>query len=237
MKISRCLIILLNLLILKAAPAVMANTIVLTQGAYSYYVGGEFRTVTTPQSFLNNYVPATIVNGGFQTFCVETTVEFTPGVVYSFTLSNTDSQGRPLTQGAAFLYYEFAKGILPGYDYNTANTPADAALRLADAGELQSAIWWLQGGQTYPGYSTGGAGNPFYDLALADLGAANLFAANNGRFGVDILELWNGTTPIQNQLVVVPDPGWTALLLGMSVTRLLLMQLGFRKPHRNLVGI
>ena len=79
-----------------AVTVVRANSVVLTQGNYSYDVGGEF-TATTSQSFLNNYVPSTIVNGGFETFCVETTVKFTPGSSYSYNLSNTDSQGRQLT--------------------------------------------------------------------------------------------------------------------------------------------
>src|ERR1039457_1205082 len=186
-----------------AAPAVMANAIVLNQNAYSYSDGGEFEAHTSSQEFLGAYVPSTIVNGGFGTFCVEASVTFQPGVTYSYTLSNMDSQGRVLTKGAAFLYYEFAKGILSGYDYN------NAANRKIDAGELQAALWLLQGNQSGGGsFPNAGIGNPFYDLAVANLGAANLAAANNGAYDVQILQMWDeaGNTH-QNQLVLhcVPD--------------------------------
>jgi len=93
-------------------------------------------------------------------------VNFTPGFSYSYNLSNTDSLGRQLTEGAAFLYYEFAKGTLTGYVYN------NAAQRQTDAGLLQAAIWWLQGKQTY---SDGDytvptiSNNIFYKLAITTL--------------------------------------------------------------------
>jgi len=125
-----------------AVPAVMANSIVLNQNSYSFADGGEFTALTSPQNFLGGYVPSTILNGGFETFCVEASVTFYPGTTYSFTLSNTDSQGRALTEGAAFLYYEFARGLLTGFDYS------NAANRQIDSGELQSAIWNLQGNQS-----------------------------------------------------------------------------------------
>src|SRR5450432_1324305 len=95
-----------------AAPAVMANAVVLTQTGYSYSDGGEFTAHTSSPDFLGAYAPSTIVNGGFQTFCVEASVSFQPGTTYSYTLSNLDSQGRALTKGTAFLYYEFATGVL-----------------------------------------------------------------------------------------------------------------------------
>jgi hypothetical protein len=214
-----------------AVNVIKANSVVLTQGNYSYDVGGEF-TATTSQSFLNNYVPSTIVNGGFETFCVETTVNFTPGFSYSYNLSNTDSLGRQLTEGAAFLYYEFATGTLTGYDYNTANTASDKALRKTDAGLLQAAIWWLQGNQTYNDGSyqiPSTSNNPFYALAISTLGSINATNANNGQYGVDVLQMWDGTSPAQNQLVLVPDGGMTAGLLGMGLVGMFLVQSRRRK--------
>jgi hypothetical protein len=203
---------------LGAAPAVMANAIVLNQGAYSYSDGGEFTAHTSPQNFLDAYVPSTIVNGGFQTFCIEASVTFSPGTTYSYTLSNIDSQGRVLTQGAAFLYQSFALGILSGYDY------VNAANRQIDAGALQSALWNLQGNQSGGGsFPTGGTGNEFYDLAVANLGAANVMAADDGSRGVQILQLWDdaGNTH-QNQLVLthVPDAGSSAVLMAMGLAGL-----------------
>lgn len=203
-----------------AVTVVKANSVVLTQGSYSYDVGGEF-TATTSQSFLNNYVPSTIVNGGFETFCIETTVNFTPGSTYSYNLSNTDSLGRQLTEGAAFLYYEFAKGTLTGYVYN------NIAQRQADAGLLQAAIWWLQGNQTYNDGSyqiPNTSNNPFYALAINTLGSINATNANNGQYCVDVLQMWDGTSPAQNQLVLVPDAGMTSGLLGMGLVGMFLVQ-------------
>jgi hypothetical protein len=201
-----------------AAPAVMANSIVLTQTAYSYADGGEFTAHTSPQDFLGAYVPSTMVNGGFQTFCVEASVTFVPGTTYSYTLSNMDSQGRALTKGAAFLYYEFATGILSGYDYN------NAANRQIDAGQLQSAIWNLQGNQSGGGsFPNGGTGNSFYDLAVANLGAANITAADNGSSPVEFLQLWDDAgNAHQNQLVLVhvPDAGSSSALMAMGLAGL-----------------
>jgi hypothetical protein len=208
-----------------AVTVVKANSVVLTQGNYSYDVGGEF-TATTSQSFLNNYVPSTIVNGGFETFCIETTVNFTPGSTYSYNLSGTDSLGRQLTEGAAFLYYEFAKGTLPGYVYN------NTAQRNTDAGLLQAAIWWLQGNQTYNDGSyqiPSTSNNTFYNLAITTLGSINATNANNGQYGVEVLQMWNGSSPAQNQLVLVPDAGMTAGLLGMGLVGMFLVQSRRRK--------
>ena len=52
------------------------NTIVLNQDSYSFVNGGEFSASTSPGSFLGAYAPETIVNGGFETFCVEVSVYF-----------------------------------------------------------------------------------------------------------------------------------------------------------------
>ncbi len=216
-----------------AAPALLADsTVTLTQDAYSYAVGGEFNAVTTgPQSFLNNYASSTVINGGFQTFCIETTVDFYPNTTYYYTLSQTDSMvpGRALTEGAAFLYYEFAKGTLAGYDYT------HTAARLADAGLLQAAIWWFQYHQTYSGYTIPTlSNNIYYALAMSTLGltTATEETANNGTYGVEVLQMWanaDDTGAAQNQLVLVADGGTTALMLGMSLGVLLIIGVSGRK--------
>jgi hypothetical protein len=155
-----------------------------------------------------------VVGDGFETFCVQTTVDFYPGSTYTYTLSSSDSLGRDLTQGAAFLYDEFGRGVLPNYDY------VDAAARNADAGALQSALWWFQGGQTYGGFPSP-TNNVYYQFAINTLGLANADSANDGRFGVDILQMWDGNcNTAQNQLVLVSDNGATLLLLGASVSAL-----------------
>ncbi len=206
---------------LLATPAIHAASITMYQNGYSYGDGGEFTAYTTPDSFLEYYVPNTIVNGGFETFCVELSVEFNPGVTYNFNQSNTDSQGRALTAGAAYLYYQFAKGNLTGYDYTGGS-------RWSDAGQLQAALWYIQGDQVESGFPNGGAGNTYYDDALTALGnAANVEAPNAGQFDVSIMQLWDDAGDAhQNQLVIsgtplnrrsVPDGGTTAGLLGLAV--------------------
>ena len=62
--------------------AAEANTVSLYSSAFSYSVGGEFTAVTTPSLFNGNYAASTLVSTstgvGFETFCVQTAVEFTP---------------------------------------------------------------------------------------------------------------------------------------------------------------
>lgn len=202
------------------APAAFAASITMFQnGGYSYGDGGEFTAYTTPDNFLDYYAPQTTLNGGFQTFCVELSVEFNPGVTYTFTESDTDSQGRPLTAGAALLYYDFAKGILPNYDY-TAGSGRDWS-----AGQLQAAIWWLQGNQVNGGFPAGGTGNPFYDYAVSQLGINGVTAPSDGLDYVSVMELWDASGDMhQNQLVIsgAPDSGTTAGFLGLAVVAMVI---------------
>jgi hypothetical protein len=214
-------------------PSVMANSIVLTQTEYYFADGGEFTAVTSPGSFAQFYAPSTQVavgsQTGFQTFCVEADVYFWGNVTYSYTLSGVDSQGRALTEGAAYLYSQFAQGVLTGYDFNNNG----AVIRTQDAGLLQSAIWYLQGGQSGGGsFAFGGAGNPFYNLAASVLGANLETAASADQYGVQIMELWDSSqNTYQNQLVfddpAVPDRGTTLALLGLSLAGLAVCAQGF----------
>lgn len=223
----------LTLAVLSGTPAAFANSIVLNQDAYSYGQGGEFSAVTS-QNFLNNYVSLTIVNGGFETFCIESSVEFSPGTTYSYTLGSSDatSPGIQLNKGTAYLYYEFAKGDLAGYDY------ADTAGRVADAGLLQAAIWYLQGKQIYNADGSlhddpATDGNIFYAQAMSLFGSSAT-NANNGAYGVEVLQMWTANgAPAQNQLVLdsVPDGGTTVLLLGMSFAGICVVQSKLRKSN------
>ena len=204
-------------ILLASASLAHGNSIVLTQNAYSYDVGGEFSAATT-DDFVANYAAAAIVGGEFDTFCIETTVVFYPGTTYTYTLSNQDSMGRSLSEGAAFLYYEFATGQLPGYSYTT---PA----RNTDAGELQAAIWAFQGNQSYIGYPSL-ATDPFYELAINTLGATGANSADNGQYDVEVLQLWDGSTAAQNQLVYlgrVPDSASTSGMLAFACAGLVFL--------------
>lgn len=212
--------------LMASASLAEANSIVLTQNPYSYGVGGEFSAATS-DDFVANYFPMATLGGEFETFCVETTVTFGLGDTYSYTLSDQDSQGRVLSEGAAFLYYEFATGQLTGYDY------ADPSARLADAGELQAAIWALQGNQSYSGYPSL-ATDPFYYLATNTLGTLDASSADNGQYGVEVLQLWDGSIPAQNQLVytAIPDSASTSGMLALACAGLVFLarRLDQQKP-------
>ena len=86
---------------------------------------------------------ASVMNS-FETFCIEYNEEFSPGGNYNYAISSAaikggTTTGDPLSKGTALLYSEFAQGILPSYDY----TPGSG--RISTAGDLQNAIWWLEG--------------------------------------------------------------------------------------------
>ena len=88
----------------------------------------------------------------FQTFCVEKNETFTNGTLYNVSLSQsswsggTDNHdvgpGDPLSIGTAYLYHEFQKGTLTGYEYDLDGS--QSAARKADAGLLQNTIWYLE---------------------------------------------------------------------------------------------
>jgi hypothetical protein len=155
-----------------------------------------------------------------------------PGQTYTYVLSSEDSMGRSLSLGAAYLYYEFATGQLAGYAYNV------PATRQADAGLLQSAIWEFQGGQSlsgFPSYST----DPFYALATNALGAA-AFSPSDGAYNVDIIQLWDGTTAAQNQMVYlgpVPDNASTAGVMALACGGLVLLGRRFKQPDLRAIRI
>jgi len=228
-----------------AISAANGQTVDLYYGPYAYWVGGEFTAVTDPNNFNANYAPSALVNvtdannnvvQGFETFCMQTEVDFTPynwgnHTPYNYAVSLASigtPDAFPLSEGTAYLYYEFATGQLEGYDY------VDTATRIADAGILQSALWALQGGQAYGGYAPGTGdgttGNIYFNDALNALGANAIYqaATTSDNYGVEILNLTAGGNPAQNQLVYlggadnhhnseltpVPDGGPTLFLLG-----------------------
>lgn len=172
------------------APQLMANSVNVDWSAWSTPVAGEFNTLTSPGNFVQYYSPAAeygSMTGAFPTFCIETTVDFNPGDPYYYSLSQTDSQGRSLSLGAAYLYYLFATGNLNYAYYN--NSPG----RVADAFQLQAALWYLQGGQSYGGYPNVLLGtDPYFNLATGPFGSvAGAMAPSGGAYGVYILDLWS----------------------------------------------
>lgn len=155
---------------------------------------------------------------GFQTFCLEgnesagygwSDASLSDGAVGGgFSGGNPD----PICLGTAWLYSEFAKGVLVGYDYT-------AAGRQASALDLQKTIWWLEGEMADPG-----ALNPFRNAVM---GLANYTddAGLNNVYNVLVVNMTSIPKPgaagpagqpvlKQSMLVMVPDGGMTLALLG-----------------------
>ena len=207
--------------VVKANP----NTVILDTTTYYPGLGGGEFTAYTSQDFLGNYAAPAIVAGGFETFCMETGVEFSPGTSYYYALgtitqpdnpgNSQQGSGLALSQGTAYLYYQFGKGLLGDFDYTS------LAGRMADDNLLQAAIWYLQGGQSYAGYPTPITSNKFYIDATNALGGSVLDAYTGT--DVKVLQVWanpDDTGPAQNQLVLVPDGGLTVALLGGALVGL-----------------
>ena len=181
------------------------GTISLYQGAsFSSGNGGEFQAVTSGL-------------GTFQTFCIEESEYFSPGNTYNYKVNSgavyggvgahtTDpyNPGYPMDNisiGTAWLYSQFRNGTLTGYNYGSG--------RVASAGDLQNAIWWLE--------DEGGANNGFVTLAetTLSLNDSTIKKDSNGAYGVKALNLYttdNGIVAQDQLAIVVPEP--TTLIAG-----------------------
>jgi len=194
------------------ALAVPTVKVTRTPGYYNpSFAGGEFTIDVQPGSTLPDPLDP------FQSFCVETSEFVTMGSTYEAIISkeaimgdgNADAAGPGggdlLSYETAYLYSEFRKGTLAGYDY----TLPSVGTRPASALALQTAIWYLEDetGYTYGALSPTAQG--FVDLAIlsgwTDIG------------NVRVLQLWGEDdagqkTPAQDMLTLIPAPG--AILLG-----------------------
>jgi hypothetical protein len=203
-----------------ACQALRADTITLDTNSYSDSSGGGEFTAITPDLTTSKYSASTMMDGGFETFCLSFDEEFSPGSKYNFTVGSDimdpsfTPPASPLTIGTAYLYSQFAAGTLAGYDYAGGSGRKESALK------LQTAIWWLQGEGTEgaPGATSYDPSNPFESLVNGVFGG-DPFRASNGADGVDVLVLTNSNGSYsQPQLYVgVPDSGTTAALLGLGL--------------------
>ena len=229
-----------------ASPDVL-GTVVLQDntGYYPGLGGGEFTATfsspTAQSATTAFYASPAIVDGGVETFCLETGVDFYPGQSYYYSLGYMSQpaspanpgigSGLPLANGTAWLYYEFGTGLLNGFDYAAPTTPGSQ--RLADDNLLQAAIWMFQGGQTYGGYVTPNLStdnDPYYNAAVAALGGLSKADSPYTGPNVEILQMWDnadGTGAAQNQVILtapdpfsVPEGGQTAGLLGGTLAGL-----------------
>jgi hypothetical protein len=213
-----------------------------TYGPYQTGQGGEFTLndvngspanswldLTGYSAKTSNFGPAGITS--FQTFCVEENEYIYPySAIYDVQISSSAvhggvggavNQSDPLSVGTAYLYSQFARGVLDGYNYGPA-----AADRSPSAAALQQAIWWLE--EEITSYTVG---NHFIDLVAAQFGSDvnGLANASNGQYGVHVLNL-TGVTDApqgvgQDQLyyapgftsAAVPDGGRTLAMLGMAL--------------------
>jgi hypothetical protein len=201
------------------APEVMGGTITINRiGGYYSGNGGEFNLVPSDDLswLLNNYAANTIIEGGFESFCVERNEYVGPlPASYNATINDravnggvsgiVPAGGDPVSLGTAWLYNQFRRGELAGYDYIGAG-------RSASASALQNTIWWLEGEvATDPG-------NIFSNAVIAEFGTADVaMLDNNGRYAVAVLNLTDNNDGLhQDQLVAVPEPG-TLFLLGSGL--------------------
>jgi hypothetical protein len=195
---------------------------------YQMGYGGEF--LATPDralpGVLDSYSPLAKLRDGFFTFCLERDAPVTfkkPHIALfnDFVVGVGGAKGGehgtdPISNGTAWLYQQFATGVLEGYDY----IPPRSTAR-----KLQTAIWWLEGEVRLgrPGQ------NPFLHLAFEHFnGRIASLADNDGSFGVRVLNLGRGAeSPVQDMLVysapeitpttTVPDGGETLVLLAPSL--------------------
>jgi hypothetical protein len=179
------------------ASGALAAPVLVTQPSPGYggrNGGGEFNI--SPNFTGGVYGPDVAIFGGFQTFCVEAQVDIVVPGNYNAALSSQDANGTQLTLGTAWLYQMFATEN-PALSYNY--TPG--AGRTDAAGELQQAIWILQG-QGGPNVVETAATSANVQLAVTHFGSlANAEAPNNGFIPVSIVNLTDANgVPVQNML-------------------------------------
>lgn len=200
---------------------------------YQMGYGGEFLAIPdgSLSYVLDSYAPEAKLNNGFFTFCLERDALVTfkkphHAILNDVVVGLGGQKGGvngvdALSNGTAWLYQQFATGVLEGYDYT--------AGKRSKAAKLQKAIWWFEDEVSLGRPKQ----NPFIRLAIEHFnGKALARADNDGSFGVMVLNL--GKAPqsgIQDVLVFagesptpVFDRGGTLLLLSTSVMTLALFR-------------
>lgn len=196
-----------------ATPVLAGPTVTVTRTS-GYYTGSGGEFTLTPSAelavYLHLYDAKALLGNGFQSFCLEAGEVVTDDGVTVYDAIRNDRaingnigpQGDPISEGAAWLYHEFQNGVLKGYDYDA------TAGRAASAGQLQDAIWWLEGEAADPGN-----GNIFRNAVIAKFTTAAAAMADYTGSSVGVLNLtYPDGTRAQDFLICIPAPG--AIILG-----------------------
>jgi hypothetical protein len=236
-------IALVLLLVAALAPSAMAGPVGQVQvgysgspyGPYQTGQGGEFTLNALSPSGLDTSGYAAGVTGGigglagtFQTFCIEGN-EYIAGydTIYNASLDTYAEAGGqtgatagkdPVSVGTGWLYSQFAQGTLAGYG---------AVGRLASAGALQNALWWLEGEELIVNDGT----NLYINAVVTQFGGEAGAKANGAeQYGVYALNIWTDSgNKGQTQLFyAVPDGGATLMLLGGALMGLGALRRKFR---------
>jgi hypothetical protein len=190
-----------------------------------YYsgIGGEFTAFGTGiEAGYDSEATYTRASGavGFQTFCLERNESQTQ-FPDSYTIDNFAINGGvggpqpdPISIGTAWLYDQFLRGVLAGYDYDP------LATRSTSAGLLQEAFWWIEQELDYDASL-----NTFVVQAAGTLGMSAADLQNpvnnaNGAYGVAVINWTRTGIKKQSMLVRTPDGGVTMALLGLSIASL-----------------
>lgn len=207
-------------MLVMAAPEAMALSVTISRiNGYFSGSGGEFNVKPVSGDplvgVLNYYHANAVVNGGFESFCLEKNEYISSPETVNYALNTAAVNGGiaggnpdPISVGTAFLYTQFASGSLVGYNYTS------GAGRQSSAGLLQDAIWCLEDEQNC-------GSNTFVNLVTTQFGSlAGAKANNGGQYAAGVLNtthLTNGSLR-QDMLVLTqtPEPG-TILLLGSGL--------------------
>jgi hypothetical protein len=197
-----------------------------TEGAYPYRSGGGEFTLKSDTLSNAGYNAKTRVGDGFQTFCVEFDAPIGDTVgSYNYRYEISDRAKGPeqpagfdrISLGTAWLYSQFATGLLSGYDYEYGPKRKQSALALQDA------IWQLEDEANGLPYAV--PNNIFLQAVQGHFGSLlNAKGHANGAYNVFVLNLFEdgtkGVRQIQDQLYYkpgVPDGGSTAILLSSAL--------------------
>jgi hypothetical protein len=220
-------------------------TVGTSYGPYQTGNGGEF--TLTPGDGLGSvlkYDGKAMIGIAIESFCLEHGEFINTGRTYNVILHDAAVHGGvggtkttstfggledKLSKGAAWLYYEFSKGTLEGYNYTVD--------RKSTAAALQNTIWWLEGELNStstpntlaaPDYSNiftklvlnhfGGLTQAAIDMAVSD---------NNNYRPVQVATMWNIDGSVGQDMIVttgtVPIPPAIYLLgaglMGIGAVR------------------